>query len=69
MAAPPESGSDTNLIARVGRELLAEILEQFPSDGRTGSVLLGVSLPTFRRRVSAATGAVAGVGAGEPASL
>lgn len=41
------------LLSRAEQVLLAEILRHYPSDGRTGAVLLGVSRPTFRRRMAA----------------
>ena len=44
---------DEPLLARAERCLLGEIVSRFPSDVRTGSALLGVTPPTFRRRVAA----------------
>jgi diguanylate cyclase (GGDEF)-like protein len=41
------------LLARAERCLLGEILSRFPGDVRTGSALLGVTPPTYRRRVTA----------------
>ncbi len=44
---------DEPLLARSEQCLLSEILGRFPSDVKTGSALLGVTPPTYRRRVSA----------------
>ena len=44
---------DEPLLARAERSLLGEIVSRFPGDVRTGSALLGVTPPTFRRRVAA----------------
>ncbi len=41
------------LLARAERCLLGEVVSRFPGDVRTGSALLGVTPPTFRRRVAA----------------
>ena len=41
------------LLARTERCLLGEIVGRFPGDVRTGSALLGVTPPTYRRRVAA----------------
>ena len=41
-----------NLLERLQNLLLAEILARFPSEIRKGSGLLGVTAPTYRRRVS-----------------
>ena len=41
-----------NLLESLENLLLAEILSQFPNEVRTGSGLLGVTAPTYRRRVS-----------------
>ncbi len=41
-----------DLVARVESVLLQEIRQRCRSDSRTGAALLGVSLPTYRRRMS-----------------
>jgi diguanylate cyclase (GGDEF)-like protein len=41
------------MLARTEQCLLREIVSRFPGDVRTGSALLGVTPPTFRRRVAA----------------
>jgi hypothetical protein len=43
---------DSNLVETLEKLLLAEILLRFPSEIRTGSALLGVTAPTYRRRVA-----------------
>jgi transcriptional regulator with GAF, ATPase, and Fis domain len=44
---------DEPLLGRVENCLLGEIVGRFPNDVRTGSALLGVTPPTYRRRVAA----------------
>jgi hypothetical protein len=39
------------LLEQVQKILLEEIVSQFPDDVRTGALLLGVSSPTYRRRI------------------
>jgi diguanylate cyclase (GGDEF)-like protein len=51
LAASATEG-DEGLMARTQTVLLEEVLERFPGDIRSGSQLLGVSPPTFRRRVN-----------------
>ena len=51
IVASGETGTD--LVEKALRILLEEILEQAPSDTRTGSGLLGVTAPTFRARLAA----------------
>ncbi len=51
LAASATEG-DEGLMARTQAVLLEEVLERFPGDIRSGSQLLGVSPPTFRRRVN-----------------
>lgn len=48
---PDADGRD--LLAAVEQVLLNEIITRFPRDVKTGSALLGVTAPTFRRRVAA----------------
>ena len=45
--AGPNGGS---LLALAESALLAQIERRFPNDDRAGAMLLGTSLPTFRRR-------------------
>ncbi len=43
---------DGRLLERTQQILLEEIVSRFPDDVRTGSLLLGVSPPTYRRRLA-----------------
>jgi diguanylate cyclase (GGDEF)-like protein len=45
-----EDGSD--LLERTESILLREIVQRFPKGDRTGSALLGVTVPTYRRRIA-----------------
>ena len=51
---------DEPLLAQGEKCLLGEIVSRFPGDVRTGSALLGVTPPTFRRRVTALNAARTG---------
>ena len=43
---------DQDLLERTERLLLQEIVARFPKSDRTGSALLGVTVPTYRRRTA-----------------
>jgi hydrogenase-4 transcriptional activator len=51
---------DEPLLARAEKCLLGEIVSRFPGDVKTGSALLGVTPPTFRRRVAVLNAARSG---------
>jgi hypothetical protein len=48
---PDVDGRD--LLLAVEQVLLNEIVTRFPRDVKTGSALLGVTAPTYRRRLAA----------------
>ncbi len=48
---------DRDLLAHVEEVLLDEIVARFPGDVKRGAALLGVTAPTFRRRVAALSAA------------
>jgi hypothetical protein len=52
VAGTGNGSSEVDLVRRGERLLLEEILERLPEDVAVGSALLGVTPPTFRRRIA-----------------
>src|SRR6185503_4812637 len=51
-----EGGAEADLLKQVPQILIEEVLAEVPAAPRTAAALLGVSLPTFRRRCESLSG-------------